>query len=270
VKRIKTIGSVLAFFSRQERPFRVNLFKISIQNFFTSLTQQYQSIYITSLGVTAFQLGVFNSLGGLVGAIMSPPTGWFADKRGIKAVMALGMFPMILGTLFFALAADGIMVIPAVILATLALRIEMTACPMVCGTYLKSEKRAMGMQFCDTLSAVPRLISPIIGAAIVTRFGGMSLSGIRPLYYLQFAGFLLVLLIVLGIFSSPKRGDNKLATSFIGGLREVFKQGPAAKKWIIYSCFSTVPVFVSTTYIPLYAAQVKAVDQFVLSGMATA
>jgi hypothetical protein len=140
---------------------------------------------------------------------------------------------------------------------------------MVCGSYLKSEERAMGMQFCDTLSAVPQLISPIIGAAIVTEFGGISLNGIRPLYYLQFAGFLLVLLIVLRMFSSPKSGGNQLTTSFIGGIQEVFKQGPAAKRWIIYTCLSTVPIFVSTTYIPLYAAQVKAVDQFILSGMAT-
>jgi len=264
----KIIQTVLDFFARQERPFRVNLFKVSIQNFFVSLTQQYQSIYITGLGATAFQLGILNSVGGLAGAIIALPTGWIADRHGIKTVMVLGMLPMILGALGFALACDLMLVIPAMILTTLALRIEMTACPMVCGSYLKSEERAMGMQFCDTLSAVPRLISPIIGAVIVTGFGGIGVNGIRPLYYVQVAGFLCVLIIILRMFMSLKRGGDPPATSLAEGMREVFEQGSVVKRWIVYMCLSTVPMFMNPTYIPLYSAEVKGADQFVLGGMA--
>ena len=201
---------------------------------------------------------------------MAAPTGWLADRRGIRAVMLLGMFPMILGALLFALALDWTIAIPAMVVATLALRVEMTACPMVCGSCLKSEERVVGMQFCDTLSAVPRLISPIIGAVIVTSFGGMSVEGIRPLYYVQVAGFLFVLLIVLRMFVSPKRVGDPPASSFAGGVREVFEQGSVVKRWIVYMCLSTVPMFVNPTYIPLYAAEVKTADQFVLGGMAVA
>jgi len=128
----------------------------------------------------------------------------------------------------------------------------------------------MGMQFCDTLSAVPRLVSPIIGAAIVTSFGGISVEGIRPLYYVQVAGFLFVLLIILRMFVNPKKGGSSPATSFAGGVRKVFEQGPVVKKWIVYICLSRIPMFVNPIYIPLYSAEVKAADQFVLGGMAAA
>lgn len=258
------------FLARQERPFRVNLIRVSVQNFFASLTQQYQSIFIIGLGATPFQLGILNSAGGLAGAAVAAPMGWLADRRGIRAVMLLGMIPMILGALLFALAPDWTVAVPAMVVATLALRAEMTACPMVCGSCLKSEERAVGMQFCDTLSAVPRLVSPIIGAAIVTSFGGMSVEGIRPLYYVQVAGFLFVLLIILRMFVSPKRVGDPPASSFARGMREVFEQGPVVKRWIVYTCLSTVPMFVNPTYIPLYAAEAKTADQFVLGGMAAA
>jgi MFS family permease len=260
----------LNFLARQERPFRVNLIRVSVQNFFASLTQQYQSIFIIGLGATPFQLGILNSAGCLAGAAVAAPMGWLADRRGIRAVMLLGMIPMILGALLFALAPDWTVAVPAMVVATLALRAEMTACPMVCGSCLKSEERAVGMQFCDTLSAVPRLVSPIIGAAIVTSFGGMSVEGIRPLYYVQVAGFLFVLLIILRMFVSPKRVGDPPASSFARGMREVFEQGPVVKRWIVYTCLSTVPMFVNPTYIPLYAAEAKTADQFVLGGMAAA
>jgi len=157
--------------------------KVSIQNFFSSLTQQYQSIFVIGLGATPLQLGILSSAGGVAGALVATPAGWLADKRGVKAVMVLGMIPMILGAFLFAISMNWLIALPAVVVAMLALRIEMTVCPMVCGSCLKSGERAMGMQFCDTLSAIPRLISPIIAAAIVTNFGGISVEGTRPLLH---------------------------------------------------------------------------------------
>lgn len=72
----------LGFLARQERAFKINLAKVSIQNFFVYLTQQYQSIFVIGLGATPLQLGIMNSIGGLVGAAIATPTGWLADRRG--------------------------------------------------------------------------------------------------------------------------------------------------------------------------------------------
>jgi len=260
----------LGFLARQERAFKINLAKVSIQNFFVYLTQQYQSIFVIGLGATPLQLGIMNSIGGLVGAAIATPTGWLADRRGIKVVMLLGMLPMIIGALVFSLAYDWTVAAAAVVISTVALRMEMTACPMVCGGCLKSSERAMGMQVCDTLSAMPRIVSPIIGATVVAAFGGMVVSGIRPLYYIQAAGFILVLLIVLRVFSNPPRIKETSIAGVTAGLQEVFDKGIKVRRWLAYTCLSSIPMFVTPSYLPLYAAEVKSADQYVLGGMASA
>jgi len=261
----------LNFLARQKTTFKTNLVRVSSQNFFSALTQQFQSLYIVALGATPFQLGIVNSIGGLAGAAIATPTGWLADKYGIKRILLIGTPLLALGSLIFALAPDWLTIIPALLIATLALRMVMTVCPMVCGSCLKSEERATGMQLCDTLSAVPRLFAPVIGSMIVTEFGGIDEAGIRSLYYLQGIGFCLILGFVLKRFTDPSERKASTATSsLLEGVRDVFTQGIRVKRWIFYTSLSTIPMFISPVYLPLFAAEVKQADQFVLGGLATA
>ena len=173
-----TIGEVVKrtvhFLHRQERTFKVNLSRQAAQNFLTSLTQSYQSIYTAALGATPVQLGLVNSVGGVAGSVISPVTGWLADRHGVKRIFTLATPLMALGALVFALARDWVMVLPAIIIATLALRMLMTACPMVCGSCLQNKERATGMQFCDTVSSIPRLVAPLPSAFLITALGGIS------------------------------------------------------------------------------------------------
>lgn len=235
------------------------------------MTQPYQSLYIADLDETPFQLGILNGVGGLAATTVAAPTGWLADRYGIKKILLLGTPLLALGALIFALAPNWFVIIPAMLIATLALRMVFTVCPMVCGSCLKNEERATGMQFCDTFSAVPRIVSPMIGAMIVTGFGGIGEKGIRPLYYLQFTGFCLILVLISKQFTDPhKRRTAKSTASFVDGIREVLTEGTMVKRWILYVCLSTIPFFVIPVYRPLFAAEVKQADQFVLGGLATA
>lgn len=267
----KMILRGLNFVGRQKKPFKINMLRVSAQNFLLWLTRQYQSIYIVELGATPFQLGIANAVGGLAGAFIAIPTGWLADKYGIKKVLLSGTPFMALGALIFAMASNWVVIIPAIFIAILAMRLVMTVCPMVCGTCLKSEERATGMQLCDTLSAVPCLISPMVGALIVTEFGGVIERGIRPLYYLQVIGFCLIFILILKQFTNPRKRRTLGATlSFVDDMQKVFRQGTAVKRWILYTCLFMVPWYVSSVYVPLFAAEMKHADQFVLGGMSTA
>lgn len=267
----ESIQRSLHFLTKQEKSFKINLLRASSQNFLRSLTLQYQSLYISKLGASALQLGIVNSIGGLAAAIVAIPTGWFADKHGLKRVFLFGTSLMTLGALIFALASNWIIIIPALIIAALSLRIVFTVCPMVCGSCLKSEERATGMQLCDTLSAVPRLISPIIAAFLITGFGGLTVAGIRPLYYLQVIGLILLLVLVSRKFVNPlKIKASRTELDFVDGMREVFKQGIMVKRWILCVCLSAIPMFLNQVYLPVFAEEVKHADQFVIGGMATA
>ena len=271
MKIFKTFQRGLNFLARQEKTFKTNLLRVSTQNFFLSLTQQFQSLYIVALGATPFQLGIVNSVGGLAGAAIATPIGWLADRHGIRRILLLGTPLMALGALIFALAPNWMTIIPAILITTLALRMVMTVCPMVCGRYLKSEERATGMQLCDTLSAVPRLIAPVIGSIMVTEFGGINEKGIRPLYYLQVIGLCLILGFVSRQFTDPyERRPSKATSSLVDGIREVLTQGTMVNRWILYISLSTIPMCISPVYLPLFVTEIKHADQFVLGGIATA
>ena len=257
------------FVTKQERTFKINMLRASIQYFATMLTRQYESLYIMALGANPLQLGAVNSLGGLAGAAAALPTGWSVDRYGLRKTFLFGTSLMALGALLFALATNWIVVIPAIIIATLAVNILGTACPAVCGSCLSNEERATGMQLCDTVSAAPALIAPLIGAMTATEFGGMNEKGIRPLFYLQIAVICLTLTLVLKEFTNPRRRATLTTTSDIrDGVQEVLKQGIMVKRWITFQCLSVVPLFLTPVYVPLFAAEIKNADQFILGGMA--
>lgn len=265
------VHRALGFVSHQQRPFKVNIVRAAAQNFLWNLTLQYQSIYTIALGATPFQLGLVNSSGGVAAAAISMPTGWLTERYGIRRMFLVATPLMALGALIFASAQDWLMVIPALFLVSLSTRMMLTACAMVCGSYLKTDERATGMQLCDTLSAIPRIISPMLAALIITQFGGLGSNGIRPLYYLQMAGFASTFILVLTKFEDPLRGGSaRKSVGFVEGINSVLARGAKVKIWIGYVVLSTTSWFISNTYISVYAAEVRDADQFVLGGMATA
>ncbi len=271
MKIVQGVQRGLRFIARQDALFKMNLVRVSAQNFFLALTQQFESLYVVALGASPLQLGAINSVGGLAGAAIAVPTGWLADRYGIRRLLLLGTPLMALGALIFALAPNWMFILIAFLLARLALRLVMTVCPMVCGSCLKSEERATGMQLCDTLSAVPRLVAPVVGSFLVTWFGGITEEGIRPLYYLQALGLSLVFMVIIRRFTDPAATRTwNTASSLVGGMREVLAQGTMVKRWLLYASLSTIPMVVSPVYLPLFASEIKHADQLILGGMAAA
>jgi len=201
----EAIKKLIKLVKRQPRPFKVNIARASANSFLNNLTKQYQSIYILRLGATPFQLGLVNGVGGIAGTVVAPPTGWLADKYDIRRIFLLGTPIMVMSCLLFAIAPDWTITIPAILLTFLATQMLSTACPMVCGSYLKNVERATGKQLCDTISAIPTLAAPIIAAMLITELGGLNAEGIRPLYSLQAIGFLVVLAFTYKFyFDTPK------------------------------------------------------------------
>jgi MFS family permease len=266
------IVKAVRFVSRQEKAFRVNMLRAAGSYFLTTLALQYQPIFIAALGATPFQLGVANSIGGLSAAAIALPTGWLADRYGVRRIFLAAMALMLFGAFLFASAETWVIIIPALLIANLGLQMEAAACPTVCGSCLKDEERATGMGLCDTLAATPGLMAPLIGAIVITRFGGLNAGGIRPLYYLQIIGFSLILIFVLIEFTEPKKRQAlQISSGFSGSIRQLFVRGIKLKTWILFVSLSTIPLYMATMiYVPFFAAKMKHADEFVLGGMAMA
>jgi MFS family permease len=240
--------------------------------FLRTLVLQYQPIYIAALGSTAYQLGAANSIGGLSAAAIALPAGWLADRYGVRRIFLAAVALMLFGAFLAASAQTWLIIIPALLIGNLGLQMEATACPTVCGSCLKDEERATGMGLCDTLTATPGLMAPLIGAIVIARFGGLNAGGIRPLYYLQIIGFSLILIFILAEFREPERRRGlKISSGLSESIRELLVRGTRLKSWILFVTLSSIPLYMGTmVYVPFFAAEMKHADQFVLGGMAMA
>jgi len=258
-----------SFLQRQESPFKVNIWRNLIKNFAANLTYQYQPIYMTSLGASPLILGYLNSFSGLVNTLLSIPTGILADKFGIKRVLLLTMAISILSSIVFGLSSTWEIAAVGLVLSAVALILDRTSCPMICGSTLATEERVTGMGICDTVSFFPQLIAPIIGAALITYFGGMNANGIKPLFWLQAVGLFSSFLIVWAKFTNPRSHTIGEKAGVLNNISHVFREGNMVKRWIVMMMLGSFWWQVAF-YIPLYAADIKGANQFIIGGMSAA
>ena len=139
-------------------------------------------------------------------------------------MLMTGMSVILLSFLTFGLAGSWQVGGLAMGLFTMGFSFTMVVCPMICGNTLRSEERVTGMQLCDTVSALPRLVAPIVAAYLITSFGGMNAGGIRPLFWVSAGGFLVALIIVYLYLINPIQPSKK-GGSILQGFGRVFKEG---------------------------------------------
>jgi len=258
------------FLKRQDSPFKVNILKNLAARFAVNLTFQYRVIYLSLLGANPLILGYITSLGGVVNTLLSIPVGVIADRVGIKNVFLMNLFLAMLSAILFGLAGSWPIAAIAIVLSMVYFTLNRTVCPMICGSTLSSEERVTGMGICDTISFFPQLIAPIIGASLITYFGGMNVQGMKPLFFLQIVGLAVAFIIVYTRFENPvfqTSSDRK--TSVFSDLRVVLAEGIMVRRWILLAMLSNFPWSVMF-YVPLFAAEIKGANQFIIGGMSTA
>ncbi len=264
------ISSSINFLKKQEKAFTVNMLRRSIENFSNALVQQYQSVYLIALGANSIQVGIVSSIANVGSTLTALPSGWAIDKYGLKKAFYFGTIFMAVGSLLFGFATNWLYTIPAMFIFVLAARVNQTSCPVVCGSSLINEDRAVGMQLCDSLAAVSGIIAPIVGAMVITASGGMTALGIRPIFYVQFVVLIIELGLIAWKFTNPTQRVVKRDLGIAEGVKEVLSKGVAVKRFLLYQSIFMVPFYLNAIYIPLYAANVKNADAFTLGGMATA
>jgi MFS family permease len=269
----KTIKRAIGFVSRQKRNYRVAITRSAASSFLAGLTTQYSSIYTVALGADSVTLGTINSIGSGISALISTPVGWLADRYGIKPFYLLGIGLLAGGTLIYALAPTWEVIIAAVILFSISMRLTGTGCSVICADSVEIEDRATAQNLCVTFSSIASLIAPLIAAHLVTLYGGLNAQGIRPLYYLRFAGYGLVLVFVAVQLREPRRirrAEAGADPGFISEFRQLFEGGGPLWRWVIVASLTGLPMAMTSPFLQLFAHQVKGADQYLLGIMTTA
>lgn len=268
----QTVYQGTAFISRQHFDWRLTVLRTSLDRLATQMVFPYQSIYIIALGATATQLGAINSAGMLAAAILGPVTGWLIDRLGAKRIYLGGIIMLSLSYLTYSLAQSWLLALAAMVTYWLGYSTSIHGCATICGNCLANRDRATGMMICETVGAgLLGMAGPLLGAYLVARFGGVNVSGIRPLYVVGLGITLLTFVLILTKLSD--RRENAKGGSprdILGDLLQVVRSGPHLRRWLMVASLTQLPHAMVFPFSQVYAHQEKGADVAVLGLMVTA
>ena len=271
----KTFGAIsrgYGFLRRQQRDWKVTVVRTSSSLFFYRMIFPYVSVYAMALGATGTQLGIINSVGMGIAGLVGPLTGWLIDRTGVKRIYLIGIVLLAVSYLVYGLAQSWVIIIVAMVAYWLGTATSGHGCTVICANSLASEDRATGMSLCETFAAgILGLAAPMLGALLVTTFGGVNVSGIRPLFFVCLAGTIATFFLILTQLSNRKWGKlGETSLSFFRDLSQVFKQGHNLKRWLLIICVGDLPLFMLLPFVQPFAHEVKGADQYILGAMVTA
>jgi len=249
------------FLKAQNRNFRTITIRGVLANFAGGLIQNYTSVYAVELGADPVELGSLRSIGDLVNAFLSAPTGWLADRYGLilEALVPLG----------YALSWNWQMLVVPMIFSSVTMVITYPLERIILANALKGEDRATGFGIFSSISQISLIFAPIIAGVIVTWLGGISAASIQPLYIISFIILSSMLIYVSSRLQEPKAKLAKNEESFLKNFLELASRREV-RKWLLIEILGSFAFGATMPFIMVYAVEVKQADAMILGFMGSA
>jgi MFS family permease len=265
------LGDGLSFLKRQQRDWKVTVLRTSLDKLAYQMVFPYLSIYIVALGATGTQLGIVNSIGMIVAGFFGPFTGWLIDRIGPKQIYLIGIGFIAISYLTFSLAQYWEVTILAMIGYWLGYATSIHSCATICGNCLVNRDRATGMLICETVAAgLLGVVGPMLAAWLVTLSGGVTVSGIRPLFLSGLSVTIGTFVIVLTQLSErkwAKVGNSR--PHLLRDIAQVLRGGRNLKRWVVISTITQLPLGMVFPYTQVFAHSIKGANELVLGAMVT-
>ena len=265
------LGNGLAFLNRQHRDWKITVLRTSLDKLAYQMVFPYLSIYIVALGASGTQLGIVNSIGMIIAGLCGPFTGWFIDRIGPKRIYLIGIGFLAVCYLTYGLAQSWEMTIVAMIGYWLGFSTSNHSCATICGNCLVNRDRATGMLICETVAAgFLGMAGPLFATWLVTLYGGVNITGIRPLFFsglLITIGTFIIVLTKLSERKWVKAGIHK--PHLFRDISQVLKGGRHLKKWLIIASIAQLPLGMVFPFTQVFAHQIKGANEFILGIMVT-
>jgi MFS family permease len=259
------------FLKRQERDWKITVLRTSFERLAYQIVFPYLSIYIVALGATVTQLGIVNSIGMIAAGVLAPLSGWVIDRTGPKKIYLFGIGLLGVSYFTYGVAQSWLLTIMAMAAYWVGYSISIHGCATVCGNCLTNEDRATGMTICETVAAgMLGMAGPMIGAWLVTLFGGVNTSGIRPLFFLS----LIITLGTFGIIQTQLSNKNwrkgpTTQSNLFRDIHQVLKEGRYLKRWLVIAAVTQMPLAMVFPFSQVFAHEMKGAGQFILGAMVT-
>ena len=240
-------------------------------HFLFQLTGQYTSIYTKALGANNILIGLLSSFSAFISMIVSMPAGYITDKYNLRKVLGAGMFLNIVMIALYAFAQDWRWILIAMAINPIAMALMFRSQQVIVTNGLLDRDRATGMGLRMQIASLIGLISPIIAAYIIDQTGGLTVQGIRPLFFIRLGG-----LILTYSFVYLKTNDvlpvsrEKTSTGFIGDFRDVLETGGRKlKTMILVGGLGAFVWSMLESFAFLYAEEIKGANAYILGLMPT-
>jgi len=260
------------FLRRQNHNYRMLLVRASGATFLMNLTSSYQSIYTTALGADPVTLGTMSSVSSAINMVISLPSGWISDRYDLKKVMGIGMAFQVLMIALYALAQDWRWILVAMMVSPFTMALMFRSQNVMFSRALRDEERAQGFALRQVIASTIGIVAPIPAALLIDYFGGLTVQGIRPMYYIRFIGLAIIYGYVYmkldSVPPAPRPKGEKV--NFLRDIREVFSEGEGLKAFLVVSALGSFIMGMTMSFIFLYAAEVKGADTLTLGLLSTA
>ncbi len=265
------LSQAIRFFSRQPRDWKVTACRASVDKLLYQMVFPYLSVYIALLGATGTQLGVVNSVGMAAGAVLGLASAVATNRIGTKRVYVVGVALVGFSYLVMGLAGSWAIALMGTMIWWCGSTVASHSCGLVCGSSLLNKDRATAMGCCESLAqGVMGLAGPVIGAVLVTRFGGVSTQGIRPLFLIASAFSIASLLLISTQLSQTEYVTVEKA-NLGAGLKPLSLLGERPDLWrfAAVSCLANLPTGMVLPFTQVFASEMKMADQYVLGAIVT-
>ncbi|HEY95477.1 MAG TPA: MFS transporter [Dehalococcoidia bacterium] len=269
---IRLISKGYKFFTRQDRDWKISVARSNSAMFLYRMVLPYVSVYTMALGATGTQLGIINSVGMGVAGVTGFFGGWLVDRVGVRKVYLVGIMILAGSYLIYGLAQSWPIIIVAMMTYWIGNNTAILGCSVFCANCLKSSERATGMSICETFGmGLLGMAAPMVGAWLVTSFGGVNVEGIRPLFFICLAGTVVTFFLVLTQLSNRYwTVGSRAGLNFMHDFSQLFKNGRNLKRMLIIVSLTGMEMGVVTPYIQPFAHEFKGAEQVVLGAMVTA
>jgi len=219
----------------------------------------------------SLHLYIVNSIGMGASAILSPFTGWLIDRIGTKRIYLVGIGLLAVSFLTYGLAQSWPIIIVAMVAYWIGFATSIHGCSVICANSLAKEDRVTAMSCCETLAlGFMGMVAPMLGAFLVTRFGGMNVSSIRPLFFISLVGTIATFFLVATQLSNRRWGGIAGGGfSLLRDLSQIFRQGRSLKRFLVIHSITFLPQGMLIPFTQVFAREVKGADQFILGAMVT-
>ncbi len=241
---------------KRQKNFKVLVVKRVLSAFSSGLTSNYSSIYISRLGADPVQIGGLNSLGGIVSSLAALPIGWLADIKSIRKIYLFLLFLATLSPLLYALSYTWQFTLIPIIIGFINMwSLQMLEWAIIANSTRRKE-RAEGFGIYFAVSGLALVLAPLIAGLILNMTGGLKISSIRNLYFIQFIIMIIAFVWVYIKLEETKKQDISKNNSFLNDFRDVIKVSKT-KKWLTVETLGAFAFGMAQPFIMLYLAEVK-------------